>query len=64
MRMVCDRIQELRERRADLYCMLYQVGGSCSVARFEHLAREIHMITIKIICITKGMKRKYGEERC
>lgn len=51
-----DQIQEYREQRADLYASLYQLAATASTQRFEHIARQAHILTIKIVNLKRGVK--------
>ena len=48
------RKSEYVNRRTCLYADLYQLAGESSVERFDHIARQIHIITFKIKSFSGG----------
>ncbi len=56
-----DKKREFRERRMDLYAELLSTA-SMSVQRFEHIYRQIHMLTVKILSFKGGLNNGKDKE--
>ena len=57
-----DKIHEFKERRMDLYAELLSTDtASMSVQRFEHIYRQIHILTKKILSFKGGLKNDNKE---
>ena len=51
-----DKKREFGERRMELYAELQQMNiAEMSVQRFEHIYRQIHILTQKIISFKGGL---------
>ena len=57
-----DKKSELEARRIELYAeLLCTDTASMSVQRFEHICRQIHILTAKIISFKGGLNN--GKEK-
>lgn len=54
-----DKSKEMQERRMELYVELHQADTrTMSVRRFEHIYRQIHILTAKIESFKGGLKNE------
>ena len=54
-----DKRREFEERRMELYAELQQADiAEMSVQRFEHIYRQIHQLTQKIISFKGGLNNE------
>ena len=52
-----DKKREFEERRMELYAELFSTDTmEMSVERFEHIYRQIHMLTQKILSFKGGLR--------
>lgn len=58
-----DKKREFEERRMDLYAELLSTDiAGMSVQRFEHIYRQIHMLTAKILSFKGGLNNGKDKE--
>lgn len=58
-----DKKREFKERRMDLWAELLSTDISrMSVQRFEHIYRQIHMLTAKILSFKGGLTNDNDKE--